>query len=188
MVAPEPQLDDRLSHDQLLRLPRLGKSEYRDGKIIMTPAGGEHGGISLTLASLLLAYVKPRKLGMAMESSTGFGLPNGDVLAPDASFISRERLTGRGGPPKKYFDGAPDLAIEVKSPNDRWPALESKMHLYFAHGCRLAWIVDPSDQTVRVYRSPDAYTVATAGQSLDGGDVLPGFTVEVDEIFDLPVF
>jgi len=98
--------------------------------------------------------------------------------------VRKERL----GMTKKFFKGAPDLAAEILSPEDTGAAMHKKLLEYFADGTRLAWVVDPENRSVLVYRSPDTSTLLRAGDYLDGQDILPGFTFPVSDLFEVPNF
>ena len=157
-----------------------------DGEVIeMAPAGDAHGAITAKLAWRLGNHVYPRDLGRTYAAETGFILDEvrQRVLAPDVAFVSQERMTQ---PPQRgFFRGAPDLAVEVRSPSQSHPEMDTKAEGYLAAGTRLVWIVDPDSRTVTVYR-PDRSPVELASEGyLDGYDVLPGFRVAVAAIFDV---
>ena len=142
----------------------------------------------MALGRLLANYVVEHRLGRVYAAETGFRLRrNPDtVRAPDVSFVARSRLQGPVGGPK-YFEGAPDLAVEVLSPDDRLREVEQKFAHYFAAGCRLGWLIDPPRDAVTVYRSPGV-AVRTLGldDALDGEDVVPGFTCRVRDALYWP--
>lgn len=148
----------------------------------MSQAGLEHGEIMTRVIVPLGAYVREKKMGVAVGASTGFWMKTGNSRSPDISFVAKERLRGRR-PTKKFFQGAPDLAIEIVSPNDVWSKLNQKMAELFANGTRLAWVINPTDQTVLVYHSAQPDGLLRAGEVLDGEDVLPGFSFPVTELF-----
>src|SRR5574341_26710 len=139
--------------EDLLRLPRDGrKHELVDGEIRVSPAGYRHGLVTLRLATRLLTFATDRQLGDVLDSSTGFRLPNGNLRSPDASFVARGRLTGE--PPAGFATLAPDLAVEVLSPEDNPRAVLDKVGEYLAAGVRLVWVIDPEGKRAAVYRSP----------------------------------
>ena len=136
-----------MTADELLKLPR-GRFRYRlvKGELLtMSPAGSEHGAIVVNLSVLLGQHVKANKLGIVFGAETGFKIAeNPDtVLAPDVAFISREHIPA-SGIPKKYWPGAPDLAVEVLSPGDTAREVEKRVGQWLAAGARLVWTVDPS--------------------------------------------
>jgi Uma2 family endonuclease len=100
----------------LRRLPKDGrKYELVDGEIRLSPAGARHGRIAVRLTAALLAFVGPKRLGEVFDSSTGYRLPGGNVRSPDASFVATKRLAKV---PEGFLEVAPDLAVEVLSPDD----------------------------------------------------------------------
>jgi Uma2 family endonuclease len=172
--------------DQLLRMPddglryELVKGELRK----MPPAGNEHGYIAGEVFGELRSHVKANGLGRTYAAETGFEIhSNPDtVRAPDVAFVSRERLE-EAGPVEGYWPGAPDLAVEVVSPNDRHSEVIEKALEWLDAGCRMVLVVDPKQQTVTVYRSRENIRILTEGDALDGDDVIPGFSLPITEIF-----
>ena len=146
------------------------------------PEGMEHSYIAATLAGEIGAYAKIQKLGIVLESSAVYRMSKGNTRKPDASFVIKERLPERRLSPQA-FEGAPDLAIEVISPTDIWWEILEKMDEYFASGCRLVWLISPKDQRVQIYRSDQRSHILQVGDSLDGEDVIPGFSMPVAELF-----
>jgi Uma2 family endonuclease len=169
-----------------LKLPR-GRFRYEliKGELItMSPAGSEHGALAAIMAALLVQYVRANKLGIVFGAETGFKVAeNPDtVLAPDVAFMSRDHIP-ESGIPKKYWPGAPDLAVEILSPGDTAPEVEVKVGRWLAAGARLVWTVNPKRKSVTVHRaSKDSYTLSEADE-LDGEEVVPGFRCRVSEIF-----
>jgi Uma2 family endonuclease len=175
-----------MTADELLRLPR-GRFRYElvKGELItMSPSGSEHGVVVVNMTVLLAQHVKAKNLGIVFGAETGFKIAeNPDtVLAPDVAFISRERIP-ESGIPKKYWPGAPDLAVEVLSPGDTAREVEKKVGQWLGAGARLVWTVNPTRKSVTVHRaSKDAYTFSEMDE-LDGEDIVPGFRYRVSEIF-----
>ena len=175
-----------LTAADLLRLGGEGvRGELIRGVLCETmPAGHEHGKIVLNLGSALHSFVTPQGLGTLVASDSGVWLERDPdtVREPDIAFTSAEkipvdaRITG-------YAESAPDLVVEVASPSDSRREVHDKAHMWLNHGVRLVWVVQPETRTVDVYR-PDE-PVATLGDqdSLDGLDVLPGFSCEVSAVF-----
>ena len=150
---------------------------------VSEPTGWEHGDIAITLGGDLARHVRAHSLG-GVVTETGFVLRRRPdrVFAPDVAFVRAERVP----PPalrSKFFEGAPDLAVEIVSPSDEPAALRRKATRYLAAGTRLVWIVDPRRRTVTVH-APDTIPATLAVPStLDGGDVVPGFEMPLDMLF-----
>lgn len=169
---------------ELMALPKDGyKRELLQGEIIMSPAGSEHGRISFLVAAAIDRHASRLGLGLVLDSSTGFRLTPDDLLSPDAAFVSKARLLGLKRLPRGFFPGAPDLVVEVLSPSDTTERMHDKLALYFAHGARLAWVINPAERNALVYRTPEADRLLRVTDALDGEDVLPGFALPVAELF-----
>ncbi|MBF6589958.1 MAG: Uma2 family endonuclease [Ktedonobacterales bacterium] len=156
----------------------------------MSPTGFRHGDIASELAFALQSYVKPRKLGKVPAAETGyiFSLPGqpDTVLAPDVSFVRADRVPASTDPSiMTFLRLAPDLAVEVASPDQYKPEMAAKARLYLAAGVRLVWLVWPASQTVDVWRPGTDAPVATltTTDALDGLEVVPGFTCPVVDLF-----
>lgn len=166
-----------------MRFPNV-RAELVDGEVIqMSPPGFEHADISACLLHELRQFVKPRGLGRVV-SELGFILRrNPDLVrAPDVAFISDEKLEAHGRT-RKFWQGPPDLAVEVLSPEDRASEVLGKVGEYLDAGTRLVWVVDPENQLVSAYRGLNQLRVYAVGDTLSGEDVLHGFSLPVNEIF-----
>jgi Uma2 family endonuclease len=175
-----------LTADELFHLPS-GKSRYelvRGELRCMSPAGSEHGAVTMELAMRLASHVKSHGLGVVFGAETGFQLDrNPDtVLAPDVAFVQSDRIAATGIP-KTYRPGAPDLAVEVTSPADAAREVAAKTQTWLACGAREVWVVDPRQRTVTVHRSTGTPEVFAASEVLGGGDLVPGFTCCVQDLF-----
>jgi len=175
-----------MTADELLALPR-GEFRYElvNGELKkMSPAGQKHGRIIVRLTLPLAKHVLDHQLGQVYAAETGFKLRSkpDTVLAADIAFVRRERLEILGET-ESYWPGAPDLAVEVNSPSDTVREVEKKVLEWLGFGCRAVWVVSSSLQTVTVYRSLTDIVVLTEKDTLDGGDVVPGFQIAIAEIF-----
>jgi Uma2 family endonuclease len=163
--------------------------ELHHRRLIAMPGPGiEHADIQTRLTVLLSHYLDAHSLGIITGTSCSvLPIPGSreDVLCPDLSYVLPERkaaMPQRGS----YLAGAPDLVIEIASPNDTRPELAAKTAIYLQAGVRLMWIVWPKTQAIDVWlpsttNQPSA-TLA-ADDTLDGRDVIPGFQCAVREIF-----
>ncbi|MDQ6670841.1 MAG: Uma2 family endonuclease [Chloroflexota bacterium] len=160
------------------------------GELIrVSPAGFEHGRIAARIAARLVVFLESHpELGVAVGAETGFRLArNPDtVLGPDAAVVGHDRLppsANRSG----YLELAPDLAVEIVSPSDRWTTVTDKVDAYLAAGVRLVWVVEPSRRTVRIYASDHAERRLRADSDavLEGDSVVPGFSLSLADLFDL---
>ncbi len=149
----------------------------------MSPTGEAHGIVSMWLGFLILSHAEENVLGAVTAAETGYILSSdpATVRAPDVGFIAKARLTGPSS--ERCFPGAPDLAVEVVSPNDKAAAIHDKVIDYLRAGSQLVWVVYPDSKTVMVYRPAADAHLYTANETLDGGDVLPGLSLPVTEIF-----
>lgn len=164
------------TEEDLLAAPEDGyKRELVDGEICVSPAGARHGHVCVELVTRLAPFVKERRLGFVFDSSTGFRLPGGNVRLPDVALVARGRFEG-DTPTEGFSPVPPDLAVEVLSPSDRPRQVLDRIGEYLGAGVRLVWVIDPGKRKATVYRSlTDVRTIDDAG-TLDGEDVVPGFT------------
>ena len=149
----------------------------------MAPAGSEHGEIASDINGSLNLYVKANGLGNTYAAETGFFLARDPdhVRAPDVAFVRRERIEAIGRQ-TGYWPEAPDLAIEVISPNDRYADVDEKVSDWLAAGARMVVVVNPRNRTVNVH-TPDGSIALRLGDTLDGGDVVPGWQMPVADMF-----
>ncbi len=135
-------------------------------------------------ASLLAQHVEANHLGAVMTTA-GVKLASDPdtVREPDVAFVRQQRSPD-SGVPDGYWPGAPDLAVEIRSPGDRRSEIAAKVDDYLARGVPLVWVVDPKTQTETVHRPRSAAVTLGIDEVLDGGDVLPGFIRAVRLIFE----
>ncbi|BAC92021.1 Uma2 family endonuclease [Gloeobacter violaceus] len=157
------------------------KIELRDGAItIMSPADATSGLIGVEFSAQLRNWVRPRKLGFVFDSNSGFRPPNGDLTAPDVSFVSRERLRRV---PRTYAPVVPDLVVEVKSSTDRLRPLVDKLQSYLELGARVGILVDPDQQRVSVYRPEQEPVILEGGDILSLNELLPGWELAIADLW-----
>jgi Uma2 family endonuclease len=177
---------DPLTAEQLIRLPDDGlRCELVRGRLIREPpAGGEHGWLGINIAVFLRDFVRDDELGFVFGADTGFILfrqPD-TVRAPDAAFVAAERLPH--GPPRGYVPLAPDLAVEIVSPSDRMSDVTRKVMDYLDAGTRLVWVIDPATRTAAVHRSRSDVLMLRDDDTLEGGEVLPGFRLALADLLN----
>ena len=128
--------------------------------------------------------MEANELGMTFGAETGFVVERDpdSVLGIDASFVSSERLKSVEDF-DKFLPFAPDLAVEVLSPGNTVTEMDEKIAMYFAAGSQLVWIINPKRRTVAIYTSPFNVRILGEHDTLDGGDVLPGFGLELSKLF-----
>jgi len=149
----------------------------------MGNSGMEHGYIACILVTFLTAFVQQHKLGAVCDSSTAFTLQKGNKRSPDVSFVSRERLKGLKRPPRGFFQGSPDLAVEILSPSNTIAEIHDKIVEYFQNETRLVWVIHPDEKYILVYHTPEPDRLLRSLDRLEGEDVIPGFSISVAELF-----
>jgi Uma2 family endonuclease len=156
-------------------------SEYACGRIAQKPMPtGPHALVQGMLTTLLFLYAEQSGLGEAfVELRCIFGPPDATrAYVPDLCFVSNQHL-----PVMCHLLTAPDLAVEVLSPEQPWPEFLSKVQFFLLNGVRLVWIADPETRTVTVESPGQEAAILQIGDTLDGGTALPGFSVPVERIF-----
>ena len=176
-----------LTADDLLRLHSDGvRGELIMGVLHKTVSNGlEHGAVVANLMSPLHQFVRPQRLGWVFGSDSGIQLERDPdtVREPDIAFISAERLPLDVRVPG-YSQVVPDLVVEVVSPNDRPSPVYDKAQMWLRFGVRLVLIVDPETRSIRALPAEGPSRTFTEDDTLDCGDVLPGFSCAVRDIFD----
>jgi Uma2 family endonuclease len=170
--------------EALAEMGDIGRCELVEGKIIMhSPTSWRHGRYERRFGNSLGDFVDKYQLGEVLVGEVGIyiGRNPDTIRGADVIFISNERLTQVKS--ASFLDVAPELVIEVMSPDDRWTEVKQKIREYFSIGVRLVWVADPSDKTVSVYRSLTDVRLFTESDSLSGEEVLPSFSVLVATLF-----
>ena len=175
-----------LTADDLLRLSSDGvRGELIRGALIETmPAGLRHGQIVVRLAARLYNFVDSKKLGVLAASDSGVWLERDPdtVREPDLAFFSAEKIPLDADIPG-YAEVAPDLVVEIVSPTDRRAEVNDKALMWLRYGVRLVWVVRPEERLIDVHRDGHSVAALNESETLDGLDVLPGFSCAVREVF-----
>jgi Uma2 family endonuclease len=172
-----------LTADELEKLPDDDsvRIELDEGELIEMPPGGfRHSRIGIRIATRLSIFAEQNKLGCVCGPDSGYRLSDNTVRAPDVSFVRQERVVDT----ERYFPGTPDLAVEVLSPSDRIRQLRRKVRQYFDAGTHTVWIVYPNTREVEVRTAAGEERVLAMGDTIECPELLPGFSVKIDEFFD----
>lgn len=150
----------------------------------MSPASQMHGRLGMRVSGPLDRYVEEQRLGAVFAAETGFRLASSPdtVRAPDVAFVRQERIEAVGDV-EGYWPGPPDLAVEVVSRHDLYTEVEEKVIDWLEAGARMVVVVNPRKRTVTVYRSLKEIVILTEQDTLVGGDVVPGWSLPVRDIF-----
>jgi Uma2 family endonuclease len=144
-----------------------------------------HGRICVRLLIAIGNFVTAHRLGAVLDSSTGFWMFNRNCRAPDVSFVPKARLAALGFQPneKRFFPGAPDLAVEVLSENNTRAEIDERLKDFFASGTQIAWIINPAQECVEVCHAPTQRKLLGSGADLEGEHLLPGFRYPIADLF-----
>lgn len=175
-----------MTADELLKLPR-GRHRYeliRGDLKTKSLAGVDHGAIAMNVAVSLGQHVKAHRLGVVCAAETGFEVETDPdtVLAPDVAFVRQARIPDSGRP-RKFWAGAPDLAVEVLSPGDTVSEVDDKVARWLAAGALSVWVVNPKRRTVTIHHAGQDVVTLSEQDELGDEDVVPGFHLQVSEIF-----
>lgn len=163
--------------------PRKRLCELIDGVLVEKPMGYRESLLASWLIILLDGFVRPRQLGLVTAPDGTVRLWAGRLRSPDVAFTSWDRIPERRVPEEAIPALAPDLAAEILSVSNTPGEMEKKREDYFRAGVRLVWEIDPETRTVSVYTAADQVTMLHESDTLDGGAVLPGFTLALRELF-----
>jgi Uma2 family endonuclease len=157
--------------------------ELVDGVLVEKPMGYSESVMACALIEILRRFVRPRNQGLVSGPDGTMRLFPGLVRIPDVAFASWDRIPGGQMPKVPIPDLAPDLAVEVLSESNTEQEMARKRREYFAAGVRLVWMIDPRSRTATVFTGPEQSSVLDESQTLDGGEVLPGFLLPLRELF-----
>jgi Uma2 family endonuclease len=163
-----------------LRLERTAPGEL----IVNPPTGWQTGNRNGRINQQLFNWADRDGTGMAFDSSTGFTLPNNAIRSPDASWVSKERWEALTEEQKTSFPQiCPDFVVELRSATDTLKSLQEKMVEYVENGAKLGWLINPQQRQVEVYQPDLEVEVLDNPVELSGGEVLPGFVLEMVRIW-----
>lgn len=168
--------------DDLLK-PENASCELVEGTLVEKAVSWESSSLGSWLLAMIIQFVVPRNLGVVTGEQGFVELPDGPVRGPDVAFTSWDRLANRRRPQEPIPQLAPDLVVEVLSPKNAPREMARKRGEYFRSGVKLLWEIDPRARTVRVYTSETDCADLTVADSLDGRDVLPGFSLPVAHLW-----
>ncbi len=172
-----------LTAEEYALLPECDRTELIDGVVVeVSPPGGEHGHSQLVIGSVL-RRAELSGAGYVFGEIGCIIRRNPDLVrAPDVAFIRKERIPA-SGIPKSFWNGAPDLAIEIVSPWDRPGEIQTKIREWIEAGARQVWVVYEDTRTVHVIRSLQDRVILSPEDTVDGADAVPGFSCQVAELF-----
>ena len=163
-----------------LQLERTATGEL----IIIPPTGSDTGNKNLDIEGQLWLWNRQNKLGKVFDSSTGFRLPNGANRSPDAAWVDKQRWDALTLEQQETFAPiCPDFVLELRSKTDSLEKLQAKMREYIENGAGLGWFIDRKNQRVEIYRRGRNVEVLDHPVSLSGEDVLPGFVLDLTEVW-----
>jgi Uma2 family endonuclease len=170
--------------DELLDMSDIGRCELINGEIIhMPPSGAEHGRTAIHVGARIWSFLRTSPLGEVYAAETGFLIARDPdtVRAPDVAFVRNERVPVE--PFRRYFPGAPDLAVEVVSPNDRLTEVLDKADRWLASGAISVWIVDPARRSIDIYRAGGVVLRYRDHDEVRDEPTLPGFVLKLSDVF-----
>jgi Uma2 family endonuclease len=181
-----PPTNRLISAEEYGEHPEWGPGELIRGKVVQLSNPKQiHGVLMLEIGGRIREFIRGKNLGTAFCGDAGIVLERDPdtIRGPDVGFISRNRMPKAAQ--QKYFEIAPELCIEIVSPSDRWTEITEKVDMYIGKGVVLVWVIDPIARQAHVYRKGRETRLIEQTSALDGEDVLPGFSLPLEEIFSL---
>lgn len=176
----DEQFEELCRHNRDLKFEMTDKGEL----IIVPPTSPESGWRNSDLTTEVNIWSKIDKTGIVFDSSTMFTLPNGAKRSPDVSWMPKEKWeTLSPSERRKFSRVVPDFVIKLRSPSDYLGDVQEKMTEYIENGVRLGWLIDPIERKVYVYRANGETEILDHPEKISGEDVLPGFELNVREIW-----
>lgn len=157
--------------------------ELVDGTLVEKSMGFQEALLAMLLGKLLDDFCRPRNLGLVTGADGAIRLAPKLVRVPDVAFFPWDRIPDGRVPKDRIPSLGPDLAVEILSESNTPAEMARKRREYFQSGARLVWLVDPKSRSVAVFTSSDQSVTLTESDILDGGIVLPGFTLQLREFF-----
>lgn len=179
--APGTATEDDLI--ALLEAPRKRICELVDGVLVEKAVGTKEGLLAGLIIHFLWDYLEEDDLGVVIGADGPLRLWLGLVRIPDVSFVSWDRIPGGRFPDTPIASLIPNLAVEVLSEGNTKKEMDRKVREFFRAGVQLVWLIEPKTQSAKVYTSPTKVRRVTKEQTLDGGHVLPGFILSLQDLF-----
>lgn len=169
--------------DEFFHSPLSKDHELIEGRLVKVMSTGFiHGVIALRIGRFIGNFADENQLGEVTAAETGFVLGEKTYRGADCAFISNESLQ-KHGYPQGFFPTAPDIAIEVVSPNNTSEEMMEKINLYLENRSRMVWVIYPQTKVITVYRQNNVVSLLRENDTLEGEDVLPGFHLPVEKLF-----
>ena len=181
--VPQPELrsEQRIKPDEFMKL-RVENAELVDGKVVKRmPTMFDHDEIAAMISAALRAFVKQNRLGRVAAGGS-FLTENDQIRVPDVAFASAESLEGEDT--SSYIQKPPTLAVEIISKNDIYGDVDDKAAEFLRAGSKAVWIVNPRRRTVAVHTPDNTSVTYQIGDTIPGGDILPGFELPISDIFE----
>jgi Uma2 family endonuclease len=167
--------------NEILRVERDANGEI----LVMTPTGGRTGRKNIYLLQVLGSWADQDGRGYAFDSSTGFTLPDGSMRSPDAAWVLAGRWDAMSEEDKDRFSPiCPEFIVELRSQTDRLPVLEEKMEQWIVNGAQLAWLIDPIEQAITIYRLGQQPEMHQHPTSIQGSGIMAGFELVMARIWE----
>ena len=184
LISERPMTDEELMRfcaaNEALHVEREPNGEI----LVMTAAGANTGRINIRISYYLQAWTEADGRGVAFDSSTGFTLPDGSMRNPDGAWILNSRWQRLSEADQGRFAPiCPDFVIELRSPTDKLAELQAKMQMWIANGAEVAWLIDPIDRAVAIYRSGMGPEHLFDPSSVQGTGPIAGFELVLDRVW-----
>jgi Uma2 family endonuclease len=182
--------DTPMSDDEFMRFcaanePMRFEREPNGEILVMTPSGSRTSRINSQITYLLTAWAQEDARGVSFDSNGGFCLPDGSVRAADAAWVALHRWQALTEEEQSGFAPiCPDFVIELRSPSDKLPDLQAKMDQWIANGAELAWLIDPIEKSVTVYRPGQDPEHLAHPTSVQGTGPIAGFELVLSRIWE----